>query len=96
MRVASRKEWEGRSGGAESRTASAGATMPDPLLQSEIDEQVHVIVCVWKFQWERQAATWLTSTARGMCLMKIGQLGIMQAARQREMLAAKREENIRR
>ena len=96
MRVGSRKEWEGRSGGAESRTASAGAITPDPLLQSEIDEQVLVMhVCVWKFQWERQA-TWLTSTARGMCLMTFGPLGIMQAARQREMLAAKREENIRR
>ena len=103
MKVGSRQDWLASRGGTPFDASASG--MPrDSLLQSEIDEQVPLRafapreraclsspLCFFRrgddtnAVWSR-AGGWLTQQANAH----------EQAARKREMLAAKREENIRR
>ena len=102
MKVGSRQDWLASRGGTPFDASASG--MPrDSLLQSEIDEQVPLRafapreraclsspLCfagggMTRTPW-RRAGGWLTQLANAH----------EQAARKREMLAAKREENIRR
>ena len=102
MKVGGRQDWLASRGGTPFDAGSSG--MPrDSLLQSEIDEQVPLRafapreracfsspLCsasggMTRTPW-RRAGGWLTQRSNAH----------EQAARKREMLAAKREENIRR